>query len=91
MALSLKDLVASLASDVQPVLENLYSRWLDEHEYEDIKDYGRVLAPYVAKVGGTLDKMTKRPFGFVVKFQTQTGPVKVKFSINSHVFSWKRV
>jgi len=90
MALSLKEIVNNLANEVQTPMENLYCRWQDEKEYEDIRDYGRVLEPVIKKHGGKLEKMTKRPFGFVVIFQTQTGVVKVKFCINNTSFSWKR-
>jgi hypothetical protein len=44
---------------------NLYARWLDEREYEDIADYAAIVKPRVTEIGGTFVRMTKRPFGFV--------------------------
>jgi hypothetical protein len=43
---------------------NLYFRWLDEKEYEDIKDYGEILKPLVEKEEVKFVGMSKRPFGF---------------------------
>ncbi len=48
---------------ILPTLGNLYGRWLDEQEYEDIKDYGDVIKKTLPE-GLTMLKMTKRPFGF---------------------------
>ena len=49
----------------------LYDRWQDEKEYEDIKEYGKVLADTIAKQFPTynvsLIKATKRPFGVQIK------------------------
>lgn len=42
------------------LIGNLYGRWLDEREYEDINEYGKVISD---KLGFPV-KMTKRPFGF---------------------------
>lgn len=44
-------------------LGNLYGRWLDEREYEDIADYGKAFEKSLKKNGGTLVKMHARPFG----------------------------
>lgn len=41
----------------------LYNRWLDEMEYEDIKDYQLPLNPIAKKFGVTILKMNKKPFG----------------------------
>ena len=41
----------------------LYNRWLDEMEYEHIKDYQLPLNPIAKKFGVTILKMNKRPFG----------------------------
>jgi len=50
---------------------NLYDRWRDESEYEDINEYGKVLANTIAKQFPTynisLIKATKRPFGVQIK------------------------
>jgi hypothetical protein len=57
---------------VGKVMYNLYDRWLDESEYEDINEYGKAIVnsihvhlPHLKDV--SLIKATKRPFG--VKLQ----------------------
>jgi hypothetical protein len=49
---------------------NLYDRWRDESEYEDINDYGKSLAKTIAKEFPNEDikfvSATKRPFGVKV-------------------------
>lgn len=45
------------------LLGNLYGRWLDECQYEDIADYGKVLSASAAPFGLVITKMTKRPWG----------------------------
>ena len=47
----------------QNLLGDLYSRWLDERGYEDIKDYQKPLDPIAKECGVVITKMTKRPFG----------------------------
>lgn len=49
---------------------NLYERWLDEKEYEDINEYGEYLEKQLGFDEDTL-LMTKRPFGF--KFKSTFG------------------
>jgi hypothetical protein len=53
------------------VFFNLWYRWQDEYEYEDINDYGKVLHETLAKEfpndGFKLTASTKRPFGIKVK------------------------
>jgi len=41
----------------------LASRWLDESQYEDIKDYQKNLQTIGDKYGVIIVKMIKRPFG----------------------------
>jgi hypothetical protein len=53
-----------LWNDLETLMFNLYSRWLDEKEYEDINDYAAPIKPKVEAIGGTFIKMNKRPFGF---------------------------
>lgn len=55
--------------NIAKVFANGYSRWMDEKEYEDINDYGRVLADTIAKYTGKISRFvsaTKRPFGVKV-------------------------
>ena len=74
-------------------LQNLYFRWLDEFEYENIEDYKNVLVKSIIANNGepleiTEAKATKRPFG--VKFTTKEGE-KWQVSINSRYMSIKRI
>lgn len=48
----------------QKLMANLFSRWQDEFEMEDINDYAVQLKKEVEKIGGSFIKMTKKPFGF---------------------------
>ena len=58
-------------SVVGNTMMNLYDRWLDECKYEDINEYGKVIANTIAKEYPTynvsLIKGTKRPFGVQIK------------------------
>lgn len=68
----------------QNTIFNLYDRWQDEHEYEDIKDYAKPLENIVSKIIGKDIElaMTKRPFGFKFRsnysFTTKTGELAIK-------------
>ena len=50
---------------------NLYDRWRDESEYEDINEYGRIIANVIAKefpnYNVRLAQSTKRPFGVKIE------------------------
>lgn len=63
-------------------LYNLYDRWLDESEYEDINDYGKAIADIMAKEFPSYDiklvQTTKRPFGVKVKMNGSTYSVWIK-------------
>jgi hypothetical protein len=73
--------------DNQEILENLYCRWQDEKEYEDIKDYGEVIRPKVEKIGGKFLKMLKRPFGY----NFQLGGATYRIYVNSTTYGYKRL
>ena len=68
----------------QDTIFNLYDRWQDEHEYEDIKDYAKPLENIVSRIIAKDIKltMTKRPFGFKFRsnyaFTTKTGETVIK-------------
>ena len=53
---------------------NLYDRWLDESEYEDINDYLEVIQKKVPEAF----KMHKRPFGFTAKCDDGNIQITVK-------------
>jgi hypothetical protein len=70
-------------------LERLYFRWLDESEYEDIADYGAVVAKHLPK-GFALVRMTKRPFGF--EFTAAAYPeARYAATVTSRGAAWKRL
>jgi hypothetical protein len=54
-------------------LGELYGRWLDEQEYEDIQEYGAVLKRWLSEriPGAEFAGVTRRPFGF--KFRPGPG------------------
>lgn len=49
-------------------LTDLFFRWLDEHEYENIDDYLKV----IQKVEPRAYEMTEEPFGVKVKIEGKT-------------------
>lgn len=61
---------------------NLYERWSDESQYEDINDYEKVLAKVIRENGFPIsrEKATKRPFGlkFMLDGQCWHTCVKLK-------------
>ena len=54
---------ADFFQKAQNLLLYLKSRWLEEKEYEDIRDYQKRLDPIAKECGVVITKMTKRPFG----------------------------
>ena len=69
------------------IMGNLYGRWLDEQEYEDIKDYQLPLNPIAQKFGVTITKMNKKPFGFNFTVDGRT----YKLNVSSRSMSFKRL
>lgn len=76
-----------LYNNLDTLMTNLYCRWQDEKEYEDINDYGDVLKPRIEEVGGRMIRMLKRPFGFRVALDGK----EYKFSHTAKTYSYKRV
>lgn len=58
----------------------LYSRWLDEREYEDFADYEKY-AKQLLPDGFFFIKMTKRPFGMQFSFDGK----KYKITVTTRV------
>ena len=53
--------------NVSNTFANLWDRWQDEKDYEDINEYGKVLHSAISKVDECmLFKATQRPFGVKV-------------------------
>jgi hypothetical protein len=75
-------------NDIMGTLNNLYSRWLDEKEYEDIKDYQvPALVDAAKKHGVFISKMTKKPFGLI--FTVNGAPFQAY--VTTTRFGWKRL
>ena len=66
--------------------QNLYSRWLDEREYENINDYAKVIREVLPKEM-IMTKMNKRPFGFNFTVGTDA---EYQFFCKSGTVGWKR-
>lgn len=71
------------------LLDQLYARWQDEREYEDIADYGLAIAKQLPS-GFTLLKATKRPFGFRFSLDTMPGAIYA-IEVTMTQMRWKRV
>lgn len=82
-----KKIAKTFYQDIQDHMEMLYSRWADEKEYEDIRDYGVSIEHAVKKIGGTFLKMSKRPFGFTYELMGATYQVQMK----STQYLYKRI
>jgi len=50
-------------NDSAEMIIELYLRWQDEKDYENIADYADALDPMAEEAGVVIVKMNKRPFG----------------------------
>lgn len=64
---------------------NLYCRWLDEKEYEDIADYKAVIQARIPQM--KIVSMHKRPFGFTAKSEGKT----YRFTVTMKNYSYKQI
>jgi hypothetical protein len=60
------------------LLAQLYGRWLDEKDHEDIEDYMSALLEAASAAGVVLQNMTKRPFGAVFTCDGRTYHMTIK-------------
>ena len=67
------------------LLDNLYGRWLDESEYEDIAQYGAALNNSAEPFGLVVTKMTKRPWGCYFEDRDTHAQYRLKVSGTSTV------
>ena len=74
---------------------NLYDRWRDESEYEDIKEYGKALIGSINRncpeCNVQLVSSTKKPFGIKVKIDDVVFHIFVKLRGGYIVVSAKKV
>lgn len=83
-----RDRITKMFEGMQDLLSNLYVRWLDEKEYEDINDYKKVVDAELKKYSMEVTKMNKRPFGF--NFTIGNDAV-YQIIMKSAAYEWKRV
>lgn len=73
---------------------NLYDRWHDESEYEDIKQYGDVIIKTIndqfPQFGASLVASTKRPFGVKINLDGQKFHIQIKLKGCYAVLSVKK-
>ena len=73
---------------------NLYDRWLDESEYEDINQYGDVIIKTIndqfPQFGASLVSSTKRPFGVKIDLDGQKFHIQIKIKGCYAVMSVKK-
>ena len=80
--------INNMFESIQPLMENLYGRWLDEQGLEDIKEYAKVIQVKLDKYGFTIVVMKKKPFGFTFKINETEATYQL--SISSTQYKWKR-
>lgn len=68
------------------LIGNLWGRWQDEKEYEDINEYGARIAKEFPE-GWKLVKTNKRPFGVVIAI----GEEHHQIAATSREIKWKRI
>ena len=86
------DTADKIYQTVEKTMINLYSRYLDEHRFEDIKDYGDVIKKNLPEEA-TFLKMNKRPFGFnyTLPATDKNAVTEYKILIKSGSYEWKRI
>lgn len=77
-------LVGKFIEETHETLGRLWARWQDEKQYEDINDYGAVIAKKFPE-GWKLLKTTKRPFGVDVLI----GSEKWQIRVTGKQITWK--
>ena len=73
-----REIAKRFFDDITDALGRLYDRYRDEAGYEDFRDYGIVISPKVAAIGGVFVKMTGRPFGFIYILDVATYHVFIR-------------
>jgi hypothetical protein len=79
--------IQAMVDSMSNLMSQLYVRFQDEKDYEDINDYA---VPFKKKLpkGFSLVKMSKRPFGFV--FNIGTDALYLAYA-TSKAIGWKRI
>jgi hypothetical protein len=80
-------LLNTTIQSIERSMSHFYIRWLDEREYEDIKDYQVAIQSQLPS-NFNITKMNKKPFGFNFNIGTDA---KYQVFINSKSYGWKRL
>lgn len=88
-----RPLVRKLAADFcnanAGLIADLYGRWLDESQYEDIKDYLSAFVKNSKKFSGVnVHGVTKRPFGFLFSATVNAYTVEYKVTAQLRKIKW---
>ena len=76
-------------TQAQQLAENLYVRWQNEKDYEDIADYAKCFAQIAQDTGCTIVRGTKRPFGVVFAVLNSTRTFQLR--VTNTQYSYKRL
>lgn len=79
--------ISKAIDEMQGLLCRLHDRWQDEREYEDLAEYGKVIAKQLPK-WMKLETMTKRPFGFVFSIGTAA---RYRCVVTTRQIGWDRL
>lgn len=86
MTIEISKTIETFVSANQNLLGNLWARWQDEKEYEEINDYGAAIAKEFPE-GWKLLKTSKRPFGVTVQIEQEHWQI----SVTGRSMGWKRI
>ena len=73
--------------DGQELISYLAARWMDEKEYENIKDYGKLISKFLKKYNAKLISMIRSPFGF----EFEVDGAKYLIKITNKSYSYRRI
>jgi len=71
----------------EDTIVNLKGRWMDESEYEDIKDYKLPLLSIAKKHNVVINRMKKSPFGCIFT----TNNMKFQLGLKDRSYFYKRI
>lgn len=81
-------IINSAYQNLEKLMVNLYRRWLDEKDFEDIEDYGDIIQSNLPS-DIVMVRVTKKPFGFVFHVNTEA---RYRMFINSRSeYGWERI
>lgn len=79
--------INAMVDSLAELLAQLWCRWQDEREYEDIAEYRAVIKAKLPK-GFTMLTMSKRPFGFTFSIGTEA---VYRVSVTARSYGWRRI